>query len=178
MNKELKGFIPIIIAIITILAIALGMVLYERSLGPVGPGEALMEGKLLKTQKESLSIVLDLCKLLITWTIALLGAAAFFLKLNLEKGVMLRRTDVVLSFIIILLGIISLFFGHLFLERTSLFLSAQQFPVEKPELWLIGRLQYIFFLGAVATFGFHIFQFFWFRLPNTRNLRREAKNGV
>ena len=179
MNKELKRFIPIVIAIIAILVIAMAMVIYERSLGPVGPGAALIDGKLLETQKESLSTVLDLCKLLMTWTIALLGATRFFLKLNLEKGFMLHKADVLLSFAIILLGITSLFFGHLFLDRTSLVLSVQQFPVDNREVRIVGRLQYIFFLSAVTVFGFHIFQFFWFRLHNALNLKkRGAKNEI
>jgi len=166
MGKQLKGLIPSVIAIIAILSIAVGMIIYERNLGIIGPGKPLMNGQLLESQKESLYIVLDLCKLLMTWTLALLGGSGFFLKINLEKGIMLRKADVLLSFAIILLGIVSLFFGHLFLDRTSSFLSAQQFPVNKSEVHLTGRLQYIFFLSAVTVFGFHIFQFFWFRLHN------------
>ena len=164
------------IAIVILILLGAGMVIYERTLGPVGPGAALIGGILLETQKESLFIALDLCKLLMTWTIALIGASGFFLKINIEKGLALRKIDVLLSFIIILFGIISLFFGHLYLERTSLLLSAQQFPLNKNETWFIGRFQYVFFIGGVLIFGFHIFQFFWYRTGNSNHSTKEAEN--
>ena len=154
----------VIFATISIIMIVIGMIVFELYVSEVGTGIYLEEGKLSDAQKESINISLDLLKTLMTWVIAVIGATAFFLKLNVEQSLSIRRTDLIISFIIILLSIISLYLGHLAVDKIAKSLSLYQFPIDDDKIQKILRLQYVTGLAAVALFGFHIFQFFWARI--------------
>jgi hypothetical protein len=153
-------------ATLAIIVVASCMILFEYRVGNIGPGKYLEDGKLSDTSKASLQAMLDLLKLLMNWTIIVIGAAGFFLKLNVEKDIPLRRLDVILSFVVILLAVISLFFGHLVMDKTWEILSLDQDPTKSDLVRRIGRLQYITGLSAIVLFGLHVFQFFWTRLAN------------
>jgi hypothetical protein len=60
--------------------------------------------------------MLDLVKLLTNWAIAVIGATGFFLKANVDKGLQIRTVDLLLTFAIITLAVLSLFLGHLVLD--------------------------------------------------------------
>jgi hypothetical protein len=154
----------IIIAMISISIVVVGMIIYENSVSEVGAGLYLEDGKLSDAQKESIKITLDLLKTLMTWVIGVIGATAFFLKLNVEQTFSIRHTDLVISFVIIILSTISLYLGHLAVEKIAILLSLDQYPLDNEKVRQIGRLQYITGLSSVALFGFHVFQFFWARL--------------
>ena len=140
------------------------MIVFELYVSKESIGIYLEEGKLSDTQKESIAITLDLLKTLMTWVIAIIGATAFFLKLNVEQSLSIRRTDLIISLIIILLSTISLYLGHLAVDKIVRLLAVDQFPINDERVQEILRLQYITGLSAVALFGFHIFQFFWARI--------------
>jgi len=164
-NMYTKG---VVFAAFLLLIMAVVMILFERGISDIEPGIYLENGILSDAQKESLKVMLDLNKLLMNWSIAVIGAVGFFLKLNIEKDVPLQKKDLILSFIIIIVSVTSLFLGHLSVDRTSEMLSLDQYPVNNETVRSLGRLQYLTGLGAITLFGFHVFQFFWARI-NTNN---------
>jgi hypothetical protein len=164
-------------AILTTIVIASCMIMFEYSVGTISAGRYLDDGKLTDTSKASLQVMLDLLKLLMNWAILIIGASSFFLKINIEKNVSLRPFDVILSFCVILLAVISLFFGHLMMDKTAEILSLDLDPTKSELIRRIGRFQYISGLGAIALFGFHVFQFFWARLPDRLAETQEDRSG-
>lgn len=163
MNKHMytKG---VVFAALVLLIMAVVLVLFEKNISDIEPGLYLKDGVLSDAQKESLKVMLDLNKLLMNWSIAIIGAVGFFLKLNVEKDVPLQKKDLILSFAIIVVAVISLFLGHLSVDRTSEILSLDQYPVNNETVRSLGRFQYLTGLSAITLFGFHIFQFFWARI--------------
>jgi|SRR5712671_268189 len=133
-------------------------------------GRYLEGGTLNDAQKESITVMLELFQLLMTWALAVIGATGFFLKLNVEKDLPLRQVDLFLSLGIVILAVLSLYFGHLGIDRTAELLSLSQYPVNNEGLHQIGRFQYLSFFAAVMLFGFHIFQFFWARVLKSARL--------
>jgi hypothetical protein len=140
-----------------------GMLTYEL-VSQAGAGPYVEGGALTAAQAEAIKVTLNLFELLMTWALAIVGATGFFLKLNVEKGLLLRPIDLFLSLAIIVAAVLSLFFGHLGIDRTAELLSLQQDPVRNLGLRQIGKLQYLSFFSAVLLFGFHIFRFFWARV--------------
>ena len=155
-------------AIVLLTLLGASMVVYEARL-ELKPGLAL-DGLLSDTQSQSIKITLDLIQLIMTWTLAVIGAAGFFLKLNLENKDSLRRFDIALTFMIILVCVVSLYFGHLAVDRTANLLAVDQFPVGKTELRRMCQYQYLAFFASLLLFGFHVFQFFW-PTANNRSAR-------
>lgn len=151
------------LASVVILVTSIAMIVFENAISGVTPGLYLKDGVLTEAQKQSLSAMLDLVKLLMNWAVAAIGAAAFFLKLGVEKNVPIRKRDLILTFCIILLSVISLFLGHLVIDKSSAILALDQSPVGNDRVRLLGRYQYLFCLSAIILFGFHTFQFFWAR---------------
>lgn len=146
---------------LVIVLLAIGMIVTENWAAEDTAGLYLESGKLSNTQQESLTVMLDLVTLQMNWAIAIIGAAGFFLKLTVDKDIPVRKLDLLLSFAIILLSVTSLFLGHLVVDSCVQVLALDQFPVTNETVRKLGRIQYISGLGAVALFGFHIFQFFW-----------------
>jgi hypothetical protein len=70
-----------------------------------------------------------------------------------------------------------LFFGHLMMDKTAEILSLDLDPTKSELIRRIGRFQYISGLGAIALFGFHVFQFFWARLPDRLAETQEDRSG-
>ncbi|MBE9490648.1 MAG: hypothetical protein IMY67_10170 [Bacteroidetes bacterium] len=163
MNNKLytKG---VVFAALLLLMMAIIMVIFEKNISDIKPGIYLNGGVLSDAQKESLKVMLDLNKLLMNWSIAVIGAVGFFLKLNVEKDVSLQKRDLILSFIIIIVAVTSLFLGHLSVDRTSEMLSLDLYPVNNETIRNLGRFQYLTGLSAITLFGFHVFQFFWARI--------------
>lgn len=151
------------IAIAVLLILGAGMLLFELYSEP-GAGPLLQNGKLTDAQAQAVKVMLDLLQLVMGWALAIIGATAFFLKLNIEKGFPLRQIDLFLSLAVIVASVLSLFFGHLAVNRTADLLAFEQFPVDNAGLRALGRYQYIAFFSAILLFGAHIFQFFWGRV--------------
>ena len=151
-------------ALLAIVVIVVMMIVYESHVANTSPGLYLEDGRLSDTQKEALRWMLDLVKLLISWAVAVIGATGFFLKLNTERNVPIRSLDLYFSFAIIIFAVISLFFGHLAMDKASELLSLDQYPLNNKILRSHGRFQYLTVLGATALFGFHVFQFFLARM--------------
>ncbi|MFH1870707.1 MAG: hypothetical protein ABIK82_22900 [Pseudomonadota bacterium] len=157
----------LIFASISIVVIVLAMMAFENSLSGAVPAQYLKDGSLSETQKQSITITLDLVKLLMNWAVAVIGAAGFFLKISVEKGVPIRARDLVLTFCIMVLAVISLFLGHLVIDKSALLLSLDQFPVNSAVIRQLGRYQFIVGLSAISLFAFHVFQFVWARKTDT-----------
>jgi hypothetical protein len=136
------------------------------------PNVYLEAGSLSDAQGKSIDVLLTLANTLIAWAIAVIGATGFFLKLNVERGLPVRRVDLLISFAIILLCVWSLFFGHLGIDKISHILALDQFPVRDRDVRQTLRFQYLSGLAAIGLFGFHVFQFFWAR--QEEQPRREA----
>lgn len=151
------------IVIVLILAALLG---FEYYVANTEVGRLLENGDLSDTQRSSLDLMLDLVTLFMNWSIAVIGAVAYFLKLAIEKPAQLRKLDLMMSFGIILLAVSSLFFGHLVIDDSIQLLAIEQFPVTNDEVRMIGRLQYGTGLSAIALFGFHVFQYAWAQRAN------------
>lgn len=148
-------------ATLLLLLVAAAMIWFEDRVSVNSPGLALPDGSLTEAQKQSLATLLDLVKLLMNWAVGVIGATAFFLKLGVEKDVPIRTTDLILSFTIILVAVISLFLGHLVLDRSAVVLALDQFPVNNRQIRHLARWQYLAGLGCIGLFGLHVFQFFW-----------------
>ena len=153
----------ILIAAGALILLGLLMLVYELYF-QTSAGRYVEGGTLNDTQKESISVMLELFQLLMTWALAVIGATGFFLKLNVEKDLPLRQVNLSQSLGIVILAVLSLYFGHLGIDRTAELLSLSQYPVNNEGLHQIGRFQYLSFFSAVMLFGFHIFQFFWARV--------------
>ena len=159
------------IALLTIVVAVVFMIVYEIRIADTLPGPYIEGGKLSDTQKESLKWMLDLVKLLISWSVAIIGAAGFFLKFNADNNMPLHFLDIYLSFSIIVLAVISLFFGHLSMDKSSELLSLDLYPVNDEVFRSLVRHQYLTILGATGLFGLHVFQFF---LARTSIDKRES----
>lgn len=150
-----------LVAIIVLAALAAALVVFELIFARVGIGPMLVGGSLTAAQAKSIDIVLDLSRLFMTWTIALIGGIAFFLKLNVEKGIPLRRLDLILAFAIILLSVLSVYFGHLALDSVAHVLAVSQSPLSSDVVRLSRVCQYMTALLAFGLFGVHVVQFYW-----------------
>lgn len=147
------------------LVILLGWMLYfEHITSKISPGPYITE--LSDVQSESLQISLELVKLINNWSLAIVGATAFFLKLNIGEGFCLHRKDLIISILIIIFSVISLFFGHLAFDRAATTLALNQFPLLHSDYRSISRYQYLFNLCSIGLFGFHVFQFYWSRIDD------------
>ncbi len=164
LQKPLSSYALACLAALVVVAAMVGaMVAYENSVAEANPNVYLPDGALSDTQKKSIDVLLDLSNILIAWAIAVIGATGFFLKLNIERELPVRRIDLLISFAIILLCVWSLFFGHLGIDKISQILALDQFPIRDRDVRQVLRHQYLSGLAAIGLFGFHVIQFFWAR---------------
>lgn len=152
-----------VLLVLAVVLVIYGMLLFERSMANVDPGPYLRGGTLSDAQQASLTTTLNLVTLLMNWAVAVIGATGFFLRLTVEKGLSIRRLNLLVIFAIIVSSVVSLFLGHLVIDHVALALSLDQFPVHSEKVRKLGRYQYYAGLCSIALFGFHIFQFFWTR---------------
>ena len=128
------------------------------------PAPALMKGVLTAAQSKSIDAVLDLAHLMIGWSIAIIGATAYFMKMHADRHSHIHIVDLYFSIAIIVLCTASIFFGHLGIDFIAGMLSRDQFPVGTALLREMFASQYIALISAVGLFGIHIVQYFWRRL--------------
>ena len=124
----------------------------------------LVEGALTAAQAKSIDAVLDLAHLMIGWSIAIIGATAYFMKMHADRHSHIHIVDLYLSIAIIVLCTSSIFFGHLGIDFIAGMLSLNQFPVGTGLLREMFANQYLALISAVGLFGIHIVQYFWRRL--------------
>ncbi len=127
------------LAAVTLIALVSLMLWIESHVSINEPAVLLKDGVLSDAQEQALTAMLDLVKLLTNWTIAVIGATGFFLKANVDKGLSISTLDLVLTFVVITLAVLSLFLGHLVIDRTAETLSLYQFPLNDPKIRALGR---------------------------------------
>lgn len=156
---------PAIAAAILILVLT-AFVLIELW-GPAPVAGPALEGKLSDAQKTSSSLIIELAKLFMGWSVAVIGGAAYFLKTNIEKDYPLTRTDLLLAELIILVSVVSIFFGHLSINFIVKMLILDVLPLDDPTLLWYIRCQYLCFLLSLLTFGAYIHSTFMNRTRST-----------
>lgn len=124
----------------------------------------LQDGVLTAAQSKSIDAVLDLAHLMIGWSIAIVGATAYFMKMHADSHSHIHIVDLYFSVAIIVLCTSSIYFGHLGIEFIATMLSLDQFPVGTKLLREMSSKQYLALISAVGLFGIHIVQYFWRRL--------------
>jgi hypothetical protein len=152
-----------IAAALVLALVALAMIVFEKQVSVDTPGILITNGVMSETQKQSLSAMLDLVKLMMNWALATVGAVGLLQKTYVEKGAPVNSLDLAFTFSIVIAAISSAFLGHLVIDRTAEVLALDQFPLNNPQVRLIGRAQYFFAMAAIGLFGLHMFQFFWAR---------------
>ena len=153
---------PELIVIAVLIAIAFIHVTYfELSQTDVNLAPHLPDGKLTMAQSKSIDTTLDVSHLMLGWSLALIGATGFFIRLYLERDIPLKREDLVASSLIVISSVVSLYYGHLGIYKVSEMLSLEQFPIGNTVTKEIFGRQYITVLGATGLFGFHVIHFCW-----------------
>ena len=153
---------PVLPIIVLMLAASIiHVMIYEINLTGARLAPSLPEGKLTMAQAKSIDTVLDLSYLMLGWAIAIIGATAFFIRLNIEKDISLKRTDLFTSSIIAILSVISLHYGHLGVYQIAEMLSLNQYPVGNAVIREIFGRQYLAALGATGLFGVHVILLCW-----------------
>jgi hypothetical protein len=145
-------------------AFAVGLILFEYFFATAMPGRALENGTLSNAQIKAIDTTMDLAKTFTTWAVAVIGATAFFLKLNFEKDVKITIIDLAYSSAIFLLCITSIAFWQIATDLTAQLLAAEQFPLESDRLHRLLRYEYVAGLAAICLFGVYVFHFFWARI--------------
>ena len=137
---------------------------YETSITQHISADELVEGELTDAQSKSIDAVLNLAHLMIGWSIAIIGATAYFLKLHTDRHSHIYLADLYMSIAIIVLCTSSIYFGHLGIDFISILLSHRQYPVGTDILRETFGRQYLALISAVGLFGIHIVYYFWRQL--------------
>src|ERR1041384_4281523 len=83
-----------VVPVLVVLALVGLFVVLELSSPPPDPG-APLSGSLPKAKEKAIDVLLNLTNLLITWSISIIGATAFFLKSAFEGKASLSRKNLV-----------------------------------------------------------------------------------
>ena len=110
-----------------------------------------------------------------TWSLALIGGAGYFLKANIEKDYPLSRFDLFLAELVILISVISIFYGHLTINFIVTMLAVEILNLSDPALGMYIRVQYISFLLSLLTFGSYIHSTFFRRSTPTRTFPQSTE---
>ena len=124
------------------------------------PGEPL-SGNLPKVKEKAVDILLNLTNLLITWSVSIIGATAFFLKGALEGKTVLSRRSLIMAELVTVFSIVSLFFGHLVFSSVLNMLALDVLSVRDSAVLAFGIAQYGAFLVSVALFGLYVHYTYW-----------------
>ena len=136
------------IAICMVIALGVAFIIVEKELASSDVGGIALQGKLADAPKQVISLNLELYKVFSTLSTAVLGGIAFYL----HKGKRGRGARVI-AIIVSLSVVISLFFGHLWIAMMRNQIANDFFsPVATSVVWC-ERLQYGFFLMAIALFA-------------------------
>jgi len=149
------------LTLLGVLAILIAAALFAEFQLDLSPGLALVDGKLSETQQKAIEIELDLCKTFIGWAIGVIGALAVLFKLNIEEKLKYSRADVIYASFIVVLGVVSIFFGHLGMDLSERALSSDLYPLTDPAVHWTLRLQYLAALIQIAFFGAFALRYFF-----------------
>jgi hypothetical protein len=153
---------PFLIAGVILVALFLTFVAIEWY-GPIPHAGTDLGGKMTETQKTAITLIVDLAKLFMGWSLAIIGGAAYFLKANIEKGYPLSRPNLFLAEAVILASAVSIFFGHLTINFIVTTLVVEILNLSDPGLVAKIRGQYIAFLISLLFFGAYIHGTFYQR---------------
>jgi len=106
-------------------------------------------------------LVVQSSQLLISWTFATLGAAAFIFKYAMDSRLRLGIFDISAGCLIVILAICSLYFSQIGFDVLIQSLTMQQYPFDQDAVYFSFRYQFLFGLAAVGVLGVHFFQFIW-----------------
>ena len=157
------------LAIVSVAVVAYVLIRKELALTTIGVGVALQDGALADNQSTAITLTVDLLKLLMNWTFAIMGGVGLFLKLRLETKIRLNAVDLALFFLTVLAAMSSLYFAQIDFDVMVRTLTLQQSPLGLA-LFTAVRWQFILLLVALLFFGSHLFQYCW-------RLSREGGNG-
>lgn len=155
----------------TLLAIFVAIEWY----GPVPKAGPALEGKLTETQKTAIGLIVDLARLFMGWSLAVIGGAGYFLKANIERDYPLSRVDLLLAEAVILVSVVSIFFGHLTINYIVTTLTLEVMNLNDLALASYIRVQYITFLLSLLLFGAYIHNTFSQRTNPNRSLPENTK---
>lgn len=166
--KLLKAFL---VASLVIFVLAVVFVAIEWYAPVPRPGPAL-KGVLSEVAKNAIQLLVDLGTLFMTWSLAVIGGMAYFLKANIEQQFPLTRLGLLLAEGAILTSVVSLFFGHLVINYIITMLALDIFRMDDPTFGWYVRLQYLTFLLSLLLFGAYLHHTFWARTNVYRNQPR------
>ena len=146
------------IAVFFLVILIVAACLYELSLPDVSAG--LLQREFSDSQAESLRLLQDLVKIFMNWSIGVIGATAFFFRLGIGNEIRLRRSDLAMFSLTILLAVGSLFFGHLVLDRSISILAVEQYPARDPLVNDLRQYQYLTGLATIAMFAISVLNYF------------------
>ena len=138
-----------------------GLLVVEYQLATLGIAPALPEGSLTDAQEKSIDLVVQSSQLLISWTFATLGAAAFIFKFAMDNRLRLGIFDIAAGCLVVILAICSLYFSQIGFDVLVRSLTLQQYPFDQDAVYFSFRYQFLFALAAVGVLGVHFFQFIW-----------------
>jgi hypothetical protein len=153
-----------------------GLLLIERQVATLNIAPALTEGNLTDAQEKSIDLLVQSSQLLISWTFATLGAAAFIFKYAMDNRLRIGIFDIAAGCLIVVLAICSLYFSQIGFDVLIRNLTLQQYPFDQDAVYFSFRYQFLFGLGAVAVLGLHFFQFVW-RISRMRSERGNFAGG-
>jgi hypothetical protein len=167
---------PVFVAATILIALSAVLVAVEWY-GPIPqPGPAL-EGKLTEVQQNAISLIVDLAKLFMGWSLAVIGGAGYFLKANIERDYPLSKLDLSLAEAVILASIVSIFYGHLTINFIVTMLTLEVLNLADPALVWYIRVQYVAFLMSLLLFGAYIHSTFFQRAKPTRSFPESTEKG-
>ena len=121
-----------------------------------------LDGNLTEVNKKCLDLLIDSTKLFMTWSIALIGVLAYFIRFGFEKRVQFSKMEIFFGGGAIVLSLFSLFFGHLIIEYLIEMLSFDIFnPLDSVLIWYI-RLHYFAFLFSLIFLVSYL-NYFYFK---------------
>ncbi|MBK8057873.1 MAG: hypothetical protein IPK33_08345 [Gemmatimonadetes bacterium] len=118
-------------------------------------------GELTSVQDKALSEALGLTKLLIGWSLGVVGAVGFFLKGTAESKLTLRPQDLVVFGVSALLALIAVLLGCQVLSNAVLLLHLNRNPVGDPIVDPYLKWQYRALVASVLVLILAGLQFFW-----------------
>lgn len=137
-----KVFVPTVVCLV-LCAIFLVLESVWQYSGPV----VRLDGKLSSVQHALISVNLDITKLFINLSIAIMGGVGFFLKEYVARNLRATPSIWVTGGVSTVLSVTSIYFGHMVFNNVIVMLGAGSFP----ELMsTFGVLQYVSFIMSIV----------------------------
>jgi hypothetical protein len=156
------------VAIVVVIALGVSFIIVEKDLAALDRGGLALQGRLPDGPREVIDLNLELFKIFSTLSTAVLGGVAFYLH---KKDTQRTRGSRAIAIIVSLSVVVSLFFGHLWIAMMRNQVANDFFnPVATSLVWC-ERLQYGFFLIAIALFAMLVLVEDFSSAPSTRASR-------